>query len=118
MLTVFLTKSRVSFLKIKLDSAIVGIANEEYGAHDSANALVLPSKKRDSRVKKDPEATHVTRILSKKKRKQLEKIVDRKQKKEGVSNHLDHFRTAFCYNEQNVLSDSVRDCWRNWPPFK
>lgn len=54
----------------------------EYG-YDQSNALVLPSKKRDTKVKK-PEQKQVTRILSKKQRKNLEKIVEKKKKKEGV----------------------------------
>lgn len=69
-------------LQIKLDFPV---AAEYGGGNDAANALVLPSQKRDSKVKKSTDATNVTRILSKKKRKQLEKIVDRKRKKEGVS---------------------------------
>lgn len=81
-------RSTRSAIQIKLD-----FPSAEYGGEDSANALVLPSKKRDSKVKKAPDATNVTRILSKKKRKQLEKIVDRKQKKEGVSSTT----TGSCY---------------------
>lgn len=47
--------------------------------YDKCNALVLPNQKRTtkSKEKKIP----VTRILSKKRRKQLEKIVEKKQKK-------------------------------------
>ncbi|XP_049547349.1 probable ATP-dependent RNA helicase kurz [Anopheles darlingi] len=66
--------------KIKLDFAP---ASDEYGGADDANALVLPSKKRATKVKKD--TTVVTRILSKKQRKRLEKIVDQKKKKENRS---------------------------------
>lgn len=55
----------------------------EYG-YDQSNAIVLPSKKRDTKIKK-PEQKQVTRILSKKQRKNLEKIVEKKKKKEGVS---------------------------------
>lgn len=65
-------------MQIKLD---LGADETEY---DQSNALVLPSKKRDTKIKK-PEEKHVTRILSKKQRKNLEKIVDKKKKKEGVS---------------------------------
>lgn len=68
------------FLQIKLD---LGVNDVEYG-YDQSNAIVLPSKKRDTKVKK-PEQKHVTRILSKKQRKNLEKIVEKKKKKEGVS---------------------------------
>lgn len=57
----------------------------EYGGYDQSNALVLPSGKRNTKIKKDNDS-NVTRILSKKQRKNLEKIVDKKKKKEGVSN--------------------------------
>uniref|UniRef100_A0A182LRS3 RNA helicase n=1 Tax=Anopheles culicifacies TaxID=139723 RepID=A0A182LRS3_9DIPT len=63
--------------KIKLDFA----AGDEYGVQDDSNALVLPSKKRATKIKKD--RTVVTKILSKKQRKKLEKIVDQKKKKEN-----------------------------------
>lgn len=58
--------------------------NEVECSYDQSNALVLPSKKRDTKIKK-PEQKQVTRILSKKQRKNLEKIVEKKKKKEGVS---------------------------------
>nr|CAD7445397.1 unnamed protein product [Timema bartmani] len=49
--------------------------------HDESNLLAIPSKKRKTvKVKK---VANVTRILSKKQRKHLEKIVDRKKKKEN-----------------------------------
>lgn len=57
--------------------------NDEYGGYDQANALVLPSKKRDTKLQKTEEK-QITRILSKKQRKNLEKIVDKKKKKENV----------------------------------
>ncbi|XP_053667451.1 probable ATP-dependent RNA helicase kurz [Anopheles marshallii] len=63
--------------KIKLDFA----AGSEYSVQDDSNALVLPSKKRATKIKKD--RTVVTKILSKKQRKRLEKIVDQKKKKEN-----------------------------------
>lgn len=62
--------------------------NEEYGGYDQANALVLPSKKRDTKIN-EQKTTSVTRILSKKKRKELEKIVEKKQKKEDRSSLLE-----------------------------
>ena len=46
----------------------------------SSNALILPSKKRKFKASKENES--VGKILSKKKRKHLEKIVERKKKKE------------------------------------
>uniref|UniRef100_A0A1Q3F0A1 RNA helicase n=1 Tax=Culex tarsalis TaxID=7177 RepID=A0A1Q3F0A1_CULTA len=54
-----------------------------YGRTDDANLLVLPSKKRPTKVKRDTAV--VTKILSKKQRKRLEKIVDQKKKKENRS---------------------------------
>ena len=71
--------SHNQWLQIKLE--IEG-AEDEYG-YDQSNALVLPSKKRDTKIKQ-PEQKRVTRILSKKQRKNLEKIVEKKKKKEGV----------------------------------
>jgi ATP-dependent RNA helicase DHX37/DHR1 len=44
--------------------------------------LVIPSQKR--RTKKRNETVAVSRILSKSQRKRLEKIVDKKKKKENV----------------------------------
>lgn len=57
--------------------------DEGYGRTDDANLLVLPSKKRPTKIKRD--AAVVTKILSKKQRKRLEKIVDQKKKKENRS---------------------------------
>lgn len=53
------------------------------GRYDKSNQLVLPSKKRKTKIKK--ENTQITRILSKKQRKRLEKVVEKKKKKENVS---------------------------------
>ncbi|KAG7212083.1 hypothetical protein KM043_012436 [Ampulex compressa] len=47
--------------------------------YDSCNTLVLPSQKRKTKTKNKGVTT--TRLLSKKRRKQLEKVVERKQKK-------------------------------------
>jgi len=44
---------------------------------------VLPSKKRATKIKK---TDVVTKILSRKQRKRLEKIVEKKKKKENVRN--------------------------------
>ncbi|XP_015600106.1 probable ATP-dependent RNA helicase kurz [Cephus cinctus] len=59
--------------KISLD---IEHRNESY---DNCNALVLPNEKRKTK-NKDKKVT-VTRLLSKKRRKQLEKVVERKEKK-------------------------------------
>ena len=47
--------------------------------YDSCNALVLPSQKR--KTKNIDKKVATTRLLSKKRRKQLEKVVERKKKK-------------------------------------
>lgn len=74
----------IHFALISLPFKIkVELGNEdEYKTNDTANLLVLPSDKRKTKIKK---TTTVTRILSKKQRKHLEKIVDKKKKKEQVS---------------------------------
>ncbi|KAI4454432.1 atp-dependent rna helicase [Holotrichia oblita] len=58
--------------KIKLDL-------DSTGNYDQSNELVLPSKKRKTKIKN--KAEKVTKILSNKQRKHLEKIVEKKQKK-------------------------------------
>ena len=87
MAIVFYPVSQIVFkllFQIKLDIPVEVTGDTEYGGLDTANALVLPSDKRTSKIKKDKESK-VVRILSKKQRKNFEKIVDKKQKKEGVS---------------------------------
>lgn len=68
-------------------------------SYDEANPLVLPSKKRKTLVKRDRPNAH--RILSNKQRKHLEKIVDRKKRKQDVSYHYytyDLFLLLFVFN--------------------
>lgn len=65
------------FLQIPLD------IEHRKDNYDNCNALVLPNKKRNTKNKE--KKISVTRILSKKRRKQLEKIVEKKQKKLQVS---------------------------------
>lgn len=62
---------------------------------DASNPLLLPSQKRKTRLKKD--AGTVTKILSKKQRKKLEKIVEKKKKKENVSTQVTECK-IFCIN--------------------
>lgn len=52
------------------------------GNYDESNQVVLPSQKRKTKIKRDK--TETTRILSKKQRKLLEKVVEKKRKKESV----------------------------------
>ncbi|XP_013184224.2 probable ATP-dependent RNA helicase kurz [Amyelois transitella] len=61
----------------------VEFSTNEYGASDTSNLLVLPSKKRQTKVISDKKEK--TRFLSKAQRKRLEKIVDKKKKKENRS---------------------------------
>ncbi|XP_050353466.1 probable ATP-dependent RNA helicase kurz isoform X2 [Nymphalis io] len=56
-------------------------AAEEYGSTDTSNLLALPSTKRKTKVIADKKEK--TKFLSKAQRKQLEKIVDKKKKKEN-----------------------------------
>lgn len=51
--------------------------------YDAANPLVLPSKKRQTKIKQSN--LQVKKLLTKTQRKKLEKIVEKKQKKENVS---------------------------------
>ncbi|KAL4718943.1 hypothetical protein ACJJTC_009295 [Scirpophaga incertulas] len=57
--------------------------SNEYGSSDVSNLLVLPSKKRQTKVIADKKEK--TRFLSKAQRKKLEKVVEKKKKKENVS---------------------------------
>ena len=59
--------------------------NKEKG-YDDSNALVLPSKKRSSKKSKINQPT--AKLLSKKRRKHLEKVVDKKKKKAERSDLL------------------------------
>lgn len=65
-------------MQIKLE-----FTSNEYGTSDTANALALPSRKRETKIIADKKEK--TRFLSKAQRKRLEKIVDKKKKKENVS---------------------------------
>lgn len=58
---------------------------ENRSKYDECNSLVLPSKKRKTHQKRGG-GPIVTKILSKTQRKKLEKIVERRKKKENVSN--------------------------------
>ncbi|XP_059612342.1 probable ATP-dependent RNA helicase kurz [Phlebotomus argentipes] len=71
--------------KIKID---LGGNVEHLKKYDESNALVIPSRKRHTKAL--VKEKKVTRILSKKQRKNLEKIVDKKLKKENRSTLLDN----------------------------
>jgi ATP-dependent RNA helicase DHX37/DHR1 len=65
-------------LQIKIDDSFTLRDN-----YDECNALVIPSEKRRTKTRNDK--VTVKRILSKTQRKRLQKIVDKKKKKENVS---------------------------------
>ncbi|XP_017112910.1 probable ATP-dependent RNA helicase kurz [Drosophila elegans] len=65
--------------KIQID--VEAVAGGSQAGYDEANALVLPSGKRATKIKVD-KVQHV-KILTKKQRKHLQAIVDKKKKKEG-----------------------------------
>lgn len=68
-----------SFQVDKLSRLVVCVDPEGQGHVDESNALVLPKKKREFKVKKGQMGK---KLLSKKKRKMLEKILEQKRKKE------------------------------------
>lgn len=68
--------------------------------YDASNALVLPSAKRATKKLRDKSAGPV-RLLSKKKRKHLEKIVDQKEKKAKVK--FASCRSGRVFIEENVV---------------
>jgi hypothetical protein len=65
-------------LQIKIDDSFIQRDN-----YDECNALVIPSDKRRTKTRNN--AVTVKRILSKTQRKRLQKIIDKKKKKENVS---------------------------------
>ncbi|XP_034671389.1 probable ATP-dependent RNA helicase kurz [Drosophila subobscura] len=68
--------------KIQIDVSSVADGRSGIGAgYDEANALVLPSQKRATKT--IVERTNHVKILTKKQRKHLQAIVDKKKKKEG-----------------------------------
>lgn len=68
-------------MQIKLELGHEG-GDVEYKQTAGEDILVLPSQKRATKKKK---TETVTKILSRKQRKRLEKIVEQKKKKENVS---------------------------------
>ena len=56
-----------------------GVEDEQY---DDSNLLVLPSKKRKTKLNSEKE--QIAKKLSKKQRKRLEQVIDRKKKKAKV----------------------------------
>ncbi|XP_044763597.1 probable ATP-dependent RNA helicase kurz [Coccinella septempunctata] len=77
--------------------------------YDDANQLVLPSKKRNTKTKRQKIET--VRILSKKQRKLLEKIVDKKTKKENRKNileELEKYRLPKEEQDQLVSLSSIQ----------
>ncbi|XP_017777417.1 PREDICTED: probable ATP-dependent RNA helicase kurz [Nicrophorus vespilloides] len=87
--------------KIKLD--IEGDAGTTY---DGTNALVLPSEKRKTKVKKEKNG-QITRILSKSHRKRLEKIVERRKKKDNRSTLLENLAMVQASPEELAAYESI-----------
>ena len=87
----------------KLATKIALPTHEYFVDTSDSNALVLPSKKRKFKADKDSEP--VGRILSKKKRKHLEKVVDRRKKKEERSDLLEKLEKVQA--DQELLSKMV-----------
>ncbi|XP_014248121.1 probable ATP-dependent RNA helicase kurz [Cimex lectularius] len=82
--------------KIKVDL-------EVGSAYDECNALVLPAKKRNTKVKKPD--VKAAKLLSKTQRKKLEKIVERKKKKQNRSSLLESLaETQVSNNELSMLT--------------
>ena len=88
---------------VKLATQIT-LPTHEYSVDTSdSNALVLPSKKR--KFKADKDSGPVGRILSKKRRKHLEKIVERRKKKEERSDLLEKLEKV--QGDNSLLSQMV-----------
>ncbi|XP_068158591.1 probable ATP-dependent RNA helicase kurz [Drosophila tropicalis] len=80
---------------IQIDADSVGATGAGY---DEANPLVLPSEKRATKIKVDKRQT--VKILSKKQRKHLQSIVDKKKKKEGRAKLLGDLAAVQIANEE------------------
>merc|ERR1711872_1203830 len=76
----------------KLNSQIKLSEASEGKGYDDSNALVLPSEKRKSKKVKGNEP--VGKILSKRRRKYLEKIVEKKNKKAERNDLLDKLESV------------------------
>lgn len=73
-------------MQVKLDLLLEEGTGGIIAGYDEANPLVLPSKKRATKVKTEHKQN--VKILTKKQRKQLQSIVNKKKKKEGVSTYI------------------------------
>ncbi|CAB0016604.1 unnamed protein product, partial [Nesidiocoris tenuis] len=80
--------------KIKVDPKIADLGQN----FDDSNPLVLPSEKRKTKSKLPSVAK--TKFLSKKKRKELEKVVERKKKKENESSDESSTDDSLCEMEE------------------
>ena len=82
------------------------------GKYDDSNVFVLPAGKRETKIVREKKESH--RILSKSKRKKLEKIVDSKKKKANVISGFSisipfifiFLKIVFCYREQSFWRHS------------
>lgn len=80
--------------------------NDGYKTTAGDELLVLPSQKRATKVKK---TETITRILSRKQRKRLEKIVEKKKKKENVSrlNVIINSVSTFLFLQRSSLLEAL-----------
>lgn len=88
--------------KIVLD---LGDTSSKTTGYDEANPLVLPSKKRKTKVKL--EVIKHTKILSKKQRKRLQTIVDKKRKKEERASILGGLEKVKLTQDELSLYQSI-----------
>ncbi|CAL8127028.1 unnamed protein product [Orchesella dallaii] len=77
--------------KVLVDTKALGGGSSSASKYDEANALVLPSKKRKT-VVKDTGKGSGQKFLSRKQRKKLEKIVERREKKSNRAELLEELQ--------------------------
>ncbi|XP_055904771.1 probable ATP-dependent RNA helicase kurz [Eupeodes corollae] len=92
--------SEVKKIKLELGDSIATSSG-----YDDANPLVLPSKKRKTKTK--PEIVQHTKILTKKQRKRLQTIVDKKRKKEERASILEGLEKVKISPDELSLYQSI-----------
>ncbi|XP_055855505.1 probable ATP-dependent RNA helicase kurz [Episyrphus balteatus] len=92
--------SEVKKIKLELGDSIATASG-----YDDANPLVLPSQKRKTKTK--PEIIQHTKILTKKQRKRLQTIVDKKRKKEERASILEGLEKVKISPDELSLYQSI-----------
>ncbi|XP_041347782.1 probable ATP-dependent RNA helicase DHX37 [Gigantopelta aegis] len=92
--------------KIKLDSTYV-IDKTAVSGYDESNSLVLPSRKRKTEKKK--EVVHHVKKLSKKERKTLEKVLEKREKKSKRAQILESLSEVQATSEEMKLFTSITE---------